>query len=117
MCDRLHVSRCTDRRQVRHWQAVTGGRIGGCRSGHGRLGIDGAPEPEIRKLIAAGAAVGGIDLLYQGELNADGKAPEKTRRVNGDRNFAGYTWNRRTNTADFTTQMGLFPLVGLEWRF
>ena len=39
------------------------------------------------------------------------------QNVTNRRNFAGYTWNRRTNTADFTTQMGLFPLVGLEWRF
>ena len=39
------------------------------------------------------------------------------QNVTNRRNFAGYTWNRRTNTADFTTQLGLFPLVGLEWRF
>jgi len=57
----------------------------------GLYGSDGAPKPEIRRLVDAGVAVGGIDLLYQGEFNADGKAPEKTRRVVGDRNFAGYT--------------------------
>lgn len=57
----------------------------------GIYGSDGAPRPEIRKLIDAGVAVGGIDLLYQGECNADDKPLEKTRRVKGDREFAGYT--------------------------
>ncbi|HEY2839520.1 MAG TPA: acetylxylan esterase [Pirellulales bacterium] len=60
----------------------------------GKAGLyasDGAPKPEIRKLIDAGCAVGGIDLLYQGEFNPEGKPPEKARRVIGDREFAGYT--------------------------
>ncbi len=33
------------------------------------------------------------------------------------RNFAGYYWSRRANTVQFQEQMGIFPLVGLEWRF
>jgi len=60
----------------------------------GKVGLyasDDSIKPDIRKLIDAGCAVGGIDLLYQGEFNVDGKAPEKARRVKGDRNFAGYT--------------------------
>jgi outer membrane receptor protein involved in Fe transport len=39
------------------------------------------------------------------------------QNITNRRNFAGYTWNRRTNAADFTTQLGLFPLAGLEWKF
>jgi outer membrane receptor protein involved in Fe transport len=33
------------------------------------------------------------------------------------RNLAGYTWNRRSNAQQENEQLGLFPLVGLEWRF
>ncbi len=32
-------------------------------------------------------------------------------------NFAQISWNRITNTADVSDQMGLFPLFGLDWRF
>jgi TonB dependent receptor/Carboxypeptidase regulatory-like domain/TonB-dependent Receptor Plug Domain len=32
-------------------------------------------------------------------------------------NVAGYTWNRRTNQPDVEKQIGLFPLIGLDWRF
>ncbi len=33
------------------------------------------------------------------------------------RNFAQYTWNRRSNAPYYTEQLGVFPLVGLQWRF
>jgi outer membrane receptor protein involved in Fe transport len=33
------------------------------------------------------------------------------------RNFAGYQWNRATNTQEFSEQQGIFPILGLEWRF
>ena len=33
------------------------------------------------------------------------------------KNTAGYTWNRGTNRAETNEQLGLFPVVGLEWRF
>lgn len=33
------------------------------------------------------------------------------------RNLAGFTWNRRLNEPQENEQLGLFPLVGLEWRF
>jgi hypothetical protein len=33
------------------------------------------------------------------------------------RSVSGYTWDRWTNTPDAAEQLGLFPLVGLEWRF
>ncbi|HEY4309033.1 MAG TPA: acetylxylan esterase [Pirellulales bacterium] len=57
----------------------------------GLFGSDGGPKPEVRKLLDAGTTVVGVDLLYQGEFNADGKAPTKTRRVKNDRAFSGYT--------------------------
>jgi len=33
------------------------------------------------------------------------------------RNLAGFTWNRRLNEPRENEQLGLFPLVGLDWRF
>lgn len=39
------------------------------------------------------------------------------QNVTGGRNVSGYTWNRRSNTADANEQLGVFPLLGLEWRF
>ena len=33
------------------------------------------------------------------------------------RNFAGYSWDRRNNAVRFDEQQGLFPLIGMEWRF
>ena len=33
------------------------------------------------------------------------------------RNFASYSWNRRTNTQQFGEQQGIFPILGLDWRF
>jgi hypothetical protein len=32
-------------------------------------------------------------------------------------NIAGYEWNRRTDAIQVDKQLGLFPLVGLDWRF
>jgi hypothetical protein len=39
------------------------------------------------------------------------------QNVTGRRNFAGYSWNRRTNTQQFGEQQGVFPILGLDWRF
>ncbi len=33
------------------------------------------------------------------------------------RNFANYNWNRRTNAQQFGEQPGIFPVLGLDWRF
>jgi hypothetical protein len=33
------------------------------------------------------------------------------------RNFAGYSWNRRTNARQFGEQQGIFPVLGFDWRF
>lgn len=32
-------------------------------------------------------------------------------------NVAGFSWNRSQNAIQENTQLGLFPLVGMEWRF
>lgn len=58
----------------------------------GLLGKDGEPKPEIKKLLAAGVTVVGVDLLYQGEFLTDGKPVEKTRKVKNPREFAGFTF-------------------------
>ena len=46
-------------------------------------------------------------------LNVFGGVQNLTNR----RNFASYTWNRRTNTQQFGEQQGLFPILGFDWRF
>jgi hypothetical protein len=33
------------------------------------------------------------------------------------RNIAGYRWNRRLNAAQPDEQQGIFPILGLDWRF
>lgn len=60
----------------------------------GKAGLfqaDGSLKPAVKKLLDAGVAVCGVDLLYQGEFNADGKAVTESRRVNNTREFLGYT--------------------------
>jgi len=39
------------------------------------------------------------------------------QNVTNRRNFASYTWNRRTNTQQFGDQQGIFPILGFDWRF
>ena len=39
------------------------------------------------------------------------------QNVTNRRNFAGYSWNRRTNTQQFGEQQGIFPILGFDWRF
>ena len=39
------------------------------------------------------------------------------QNVTNRRNFAGYEWNRRTNSEEFTEQLGVFPILGFEYRF
>jgi hypothetical protein len=55
-------------------------------------GNDGSPKPEIKKLLDAGIAVLGADLLFQGEYLKDGRAPVQNRLVANPREFAGYTY-------------------------
>ncbi|MEM7396509.1 MAG: hypothetical protein AAF492_29610, partial [Verrucomicrobiota bacterium] len=60
---------------------------------------NGAPRPEVARLIAGGYAVIGVDLFQQGEFLKDGGRLEKARlnnaksdRRNPFRNYAGYTF-------------------------
>ena len=39
------------------------------------------------------------------------------QNVTNRRNFASYNWNRRTNAQQFGEQQGIFPILGLDWRF
>ena len=47
------------------------------------------------------------------QLNIFGGVQNVTNR----QNFASYQWNRRTNTEQFGEQQGIFPILGLDWRF
>ena len=39
------------------------------------------------------------------------------QNVTNRRNVAGYTWDRRNNAMKLLDQLGLFPMLGLEWPF
>lgn len=39
------------------------------------------------------------------------------QNVTNRQNFSGFAWNRRTNTIRFQEQQGLFPILGLEWKW
>jgi hypothetical protein len=61
----------------------------------GRAGLydsDGSLKPPVRSLLDAGATVIGVDLLYQGELLADGKPVMRNRWVDGEPSHAGWTY-------------------------
>ena len=70
-------------KEVVVWLDETG--KAGLFDGQGKL------KPEIQALVDEGCSVAGIDLLYQGEFNADGKPPAKARRVKQDRACAAFT--------------------------
>jgi dienelactone hydrolase len=57
----------------------------------GLYGGDGNVVPAVRKLLDGGAGVVGVDLLHQGEFQADGKPLAATRSVKNSREFLGYT--------------------------
>ena len=61
----------------------------------GKAGLYGSPgvlRPEVRRLLDAGVAVGGVDLLYQGEFLNGGAPLTRSRIVDQTpREFAGYT--------------------------
>ena len=57
----------------------------------GLFAADGKPRPEVARLLASGATVAGVDLLYQGEFLADGKPLAAARKVENPREFAGFT--------------------------
>ncbi|HEV3027447.1 MAG TPA: acetylxylan esterase, partial [Planctomycetota bacterium] len=56
------------------------------------FGPDAAPNPLVHQLVGAGFAVLGADLLYQGEVLADGKALVEQPKVKNPRAFAGFTY-------------------------
>lgn len=64
------------------------------KAGLFEAGNDAVPRPRsaVKRLLDAGVAVAGIDLLYQGEFLAAGEAFGKTRRVANDREAAAYTF-------------------------
>lgn len=39
------------------------------------------------------------------------------QNVTNRKNFGAYTWNRRANTVRFQDQQGLFPILGLDWKW
>lgn len=51
-----------------------------------------AIRAEVRRLLDAGNTVLGVDLLFQGDFLADGKAVSSTRRVKNPREAAAYTF-------------------------
>jgi dienelactone hydrolase len=60
----------------------------------GKASLGSGPEPnaEVKKLIAAGKSVIGVDLIYQGEFLKDGKPLEKARKVGNNRESAAYSF-------------------------
>ena len=71
------------------------GRVALWIDGEGKSGIygaDGNPRCPIRRLLQAGVAVFGADLVYQGEFLAENKPPGQTRKVLNSQAFAGYTF-------------------------
>lgn len=39
------------------------------------------------------------------------------QNITNRKNFGGAVWNRQSNREEANEQLGVFPLVGLEWRF
>ena len=39
------------------------------------------------------------------------------QNVTNRKNFAGYSWDRRNNALDTLEQLGVFPILGIEWPF
>jgi dienelactone hydrolase len=62
--------------------------------GAGKAGMFSGAEPraEVKRLLDAGFAVLGADLLYQGEFLADGKPLADQPKVKNNREFAGFTY-------------------------
>ena len=61
-----------------------------------------------------------IDLRVDRSLQVGGNAVRVfagAQNVTNRRNFAGYTWDRRGNVLKRLDQLGVFPVLGLEWQF
>ncbi|MFP6874773.1 MAG: acetylxylan esterase [Verrucomicrobiales bacterium] len=81
----------------------------------GKSGLFNGDEPraEVKKLLAAGSAVCGVDLFMQGEFLADGKILSQTRRVKNTRQSAAYTfgYNRSLFVQRLHDVLSLISLV------
>jgi dienelactone hydrolase len=82
---------------------------------------DGSPAPEVKKLVDSGAALIGVDLLYQGEFLADGQPVTMNRTVKNSREFAGYTYGYNhtllaQRAHDVQTVVAFVKLVGTAPR-
>ena len=87
-------------------------RLPNIRSG---LAKDGAPPQALGALRAP--AYFRLDARIDRNGTIVGKPVIVFFGVQNLGNVGGYTWNRRTNSAEANGQLGLFPLLGLEWRF
>jgi dienelactone hydrolase len=61
-------------------------------SGKSGLFEGGEPRAEVKQLVAAGKAVAGADLLYQGEFLAPGQVFDRSPKVSNQRESAAYTF-------------------------
>jgi hypothetical protein len=63
---------------------------------------------------------GRIDIRLDRTFTAGGRPLNLffgVQNLTNRRNFASYSWNRRTNAQQFGEQQGIFPVLGLDWRF
>jgi hypothetical protein len=61
-----------------------------------------------------------LDLRIDRELRLGGNSAKifaGAQNVTNRRNFAGFSWDRRGNVLRELEQLGVFPTLGLEWRF
>jgi hypothetical protein len=61
-----------------------------------------------------------IDVRMDRTFNVGGQSLNLfagVQNVTNRRNFASYSWNRRTNVQQFGEQQGIFPILGFDWRF
>ncbi len=72
--------------------------------------VNGRRAPDYARLdlrVERRFLVGGQPLVIFGGI----------QNVTGRENVAQYTWNRRRNEISTQTQIGIFPILGLDWRF
>jgi hypothetical protein len=63
---------------------------------------------------------GRVDIRVDRTFTVNGQALNVflgVQNVTNRRNFASYSWNRRTNSQQFGEQQGIFPILGFDWRF
>ena len=61
-----------------------------------------------------------LDLRVDRRFTVNGQAVSVfggVQNLTNRRNVAGYTWDRRNNMMRVNEQLGLFPILGLDWRF